>query len=635
MPPPPPPRLLANLANVTVAVGKPPRTLISRLHLTLREGDRLAIIGKNGVGKTTVARLLATSLGREEFESDRLATNISFEAHRRLIRDEAIEYRESRFDVTYRRATVASYLFPELYPENADDPAMRTPGSSPDGPQGYRPASTRVAPLPVPYDAPSDHPLLAELEAATTGGKTGRLLTQFGLREKRHRPIHALSTGEARKLMIVDYLLSRSRLLVLDEAFDGLDEASRAELDRAIRTALSSEERGESAAVLISHLPEELVPTPTHALLLGQGGDGAEYRVGEWEAMTPHLEAFWAAQEALHVWRPPDNAASTQTAPKPRAPAAPEAWASRNPFASATGARSREATASTPLVEFRGVSVTHPPDVHRDHDSLSISATFTHDGGRLFQQVRVFEGLEWRIHPGENWAVLGGNGSGKSTVLELITGENLQGYQQPVYLFGRRKGSGASIWDIRKQLGILSTATHMDYVDYADPAVRGAGMGRRSGISSWEVVCSGLFDSVGLYRSVTVEQDARCREWVCRLGLEDLVTPPPPGRSRAGAKLAVQPSRQNFFHLSHGEQKLVLLARAMVKRPRLLLLDEPTHGLSGSNRSRMLHALGTLVNTDEVALVYVTHRKDEVETLKLEKVLRLGDGCGFTEEAPE
>lgn len=64
--------------------------------------------------------------------------------------------------------------------------------------------------------------------------------------------------------------------------------------------------------------------------------------------------------------------------------------------------------------------------------------------------------------------------TGKSTLIELITGDNLQGYMQDVHLFGRKKGSGESIWEIKAQLGVLSTEFHMQYIDYADPSVRTA-----------------------------------------------------------------------------------------------------------------------------------------------------------------
>ena len=109
----------------------------------------------------------------------------------------------------------------------------------------------------------------------------------------------------------------------------------------------------------------------------------------------------------------------------------------------------------------------------------------------------------------------------------------MQGYQQPLHLSGKRKGSGESVWDTKRKLGLLTTEFHMEYADFADPSARGAGMSTRDGrgVSTWEVVCSGFHDSIGLYRAVAPSQDRVAREWVATchtLGIEDLVTPPPP-----------------------------------------------------------------------------------------------------------
>ena len=247
----------------------------------------------------------------------------------------------------------------------------------------------------------------------------------------------------------------------------------------------------------------------------------------------------------------------------------------------------------------------------------------------------VFDQLSWVVRPGEKWVVLGGNGTGKSTLVELITGDNVLGYQQDVHLFGRKKGSGESVWEIKAQLGLLSTEFHMAYIDYADPSIRSA-FRKPEKVTTWEVVCSGFFDSMGLYNEMSIEQDAFARDWIDRLGLEDLVTPPP--LTPLGIKGATAPSagaaslsergikdgQENFFHLSHGQQKLVLLCRAMVKAPRLLLLDEPTHGLSGVNKERLLHTLSLLSDDPDVGIVYVTHRQEEIDALNFEHVLRLG-----------
>jgi len=180
-------------------------------------------------------------------------------------------------------------------------------------------------------------------------------------------------------------------------------------------------------------------------------------------------------------------------------------------------------------------------------------------------------------------------------------------------------------------------------------------------VSTWEVVCSGFFDSIGLYAEPNAAQVEVAKRWIECFRLTDLVIPPkqqPPVSSRGGAggyAAAAAKAKallaggsggggggggdgsaageaRNFCHLSFGQQKLILLCRAVVKRPRLLLLDEPTHGLSSENRARLLGMLGTLAADPSVAIVLVTHRKDEIEALGFEHFLRL-DGGERTAEA--
>mgnify|MGYP002630937487 CR=1 FL=1 len=611
------------LSRTSVSVGSPSRTLVADLDLSIGEGERWAILGANGCGKSTLAALLGDRLrldeadgaeadGAEAFES------ISFDSHQRLLQAEAKEFQESRFESRHMRATVASYLFPHLYPEDPEANSAVT--------VGYRPARTRLATLPLRYDVPRDSPLLAELEAAVSEGEVAAMLHALGLFDQRHSPMYGLSTGEGRKLMLIKALLRPPRLLVLDEAFDGLEYTpaatpplvcprhsrqraeTRAPLSGSVqsRTMLrdvladvyaSADVRPASALALVAHRRDDLLLPPTHALLLGQGADCTGYLAGAWQEMKPKVDAYFAAHQSAAAAVSP--LAVRRSAPK-RVLRAGEKVRRGAVGDGGVGSAVGSAEGRPPIVELRDVSVRYP-------------------------MKTVFEGLCWEVRQGEKWVVAGGNGSGKSTLLELITGENLQGYQNDVRLFGRQKGDGVSVWEIKEKLGVVSTKFHMSYADYADPTHK------RADLSTWAVVCSGFFDSIGLYKKVSIEQERVARQWVHRFALTDLVTPPALGVRRVDRlsgkvvydRPAVSAPQQSFHQLSFGEQKLVLLCRAMVKQPPLLLLDEPTHGLSGGNRDRLLGMLSCLTDDPEVTVVYISHHQDEIESLDFENVLQL------------
>lgn len=575
------------------------------LSLTIKEGERWAILGPNGCGKTVTAQLVGRLLNElhlppagtaaAEVEGDEAAASfISFETHRQIIRDELRQFNESRFTICHKRATVASYLFPELYPADPEHP---------NGYKGFRPPTTCLSPMPVPHDAGAGHPQLAEMEAASSSGRAGWLLRHLGLYDLRHQPVFGLSTGEGRKLMLCRRLLRPSRLLVLDEAFDGLDAPSRQRLGEALRAVLTAPEWSASASALIAHRREDYEGyAPTHALLLGRGRDGVGHQVGGWDSMLPVVDEYFSEQCDAELL---SSRSQAERGGRNGASAAFGASRPRHALEDCAAAALAPESPGPALVEFRNVSICYPTSV-------------------VFSPP-----LSFTIREGEKWVVSGGNGSGKSTLIEIITGENMLAYQQDVWLFGRKKGSGESIWEIKQQLGLLSTEFHMAYLDYADPSIR-TFADKPATVTTWEVVCSGFFDSVGLYSEVTPGQEAAAREWVDFFGIRDLVSFPArakgaAARSRGRANATAGHSCPGFFDLSFGQQKLVLLCRAMVKRPRLLLLDEPTHGLSGHSRDRLLSALCALGSRPDVAVVYVTHRSDEVDALGFGNVLRLGD----------
>ncbi len=174
----------------------------------------------------------------------------------------------------------------------------------------------------------------------------------------------------------------------------------------------------------------------------------------------------------------------------------------------------------------------------------------------------ILKDLDWTVKNGERWALSGQNGSGKSTLLSLVCADNPQSYACDITLFDRPRGSGESIWDIKKHIGYVSPEMHRSYKRNL-PAIR--------------IVASGLMDSIGLY-------------------------------AVPNAHLADKP----FLQLSSGEQRLVLLARAFVKDPQLLILDEPLHGLDLWNRRLTKDIIETFCQRRGKTLIMVTHYQEEL-----------------------
>ncbi len=196
---------------------------------------------------------------------------------------------------------------------------------------------------------------------------------------------------------------------------------------------------------------------------------------------------------------------------------------------------------------------------------------------RFGDQV-VLDRVSWTMRSGENWALCGDNGAGKSTLLKLITGDQLQAYANQIDIFGQRKGSGESVWSLRQQIGYVGDDLQARYQRKA---------------SGLDVVSSGFFDSVGLYRACSAEQRHTIQYWISTLALDDL-------------------AQKQMARLSFGQQRLLLIARAMVKSPRLLILDEPCNGLDGDHCRRLLSILDTIGRCGATHLLYVSHRPDEM-----------------------
>ena len=190
----------------------------------------------------------------------------------------------------------------------------------------------------------------------------------------------------------------------------------------------------------------------------------------------------------------------------------------------------------------------------------------------------ILDRLNWTVRRGENWAVVGPNGSGKSTLLSLITADHPQAYANEINLFGQRRGSGEDIWEIKKHLGVVSSELQVRY---------------RRDMTSFDVVASGLFDSVGLYRHLQEGQRDAVRHWMDFFSITDM-----------GEKI--------FTRLSYGERRMILLARAMVKAPEMLILDEPCQGLDRKNRRLLLDMVEMIGTHTGTTMIYVTHFAEEM-----------------------
>ncbi|MBW2206991.1 MAG: ATP-binding cassette domain-containing protein [Deltaproteobacteria bacterium] len=356
----------------------------------------------------------------------------------------------------------------------------------------------------------------------------------LGIEYLLERKIIHVSNGEAKKVLIARALMQSPKLLILDDPFCGLDSSSRETMKNAINDLLVA---GNPRVLLVTSRIEEIPPGITHILCV------AENRVVDTVLRNELPEIGFGQLSSV-----------------------PNKSATDMPSALQFPSAHRERIESYPiLVEMKDTSVSY--------------------GG-----VDVLRNINWTMKQGENWAVLGPNGAGKTTLLSLILADNPQAYKNAITLFGRRRGSGESIWDIKRKIGWVSPELQIYY---------------HRNITCHNVVCSGFFDSVGLYRAYSPDQAGTAMHWMKSLGIAELSSRP-------------------LSTVSVGEQRLVLLARALVKNPVLLILDEPCQGLDFSDLRRINVLLDQLCSGTLVNLIYVTHHSDEMpkaitHILKLER----------------
>ena len=341
------------------------------------------------------------------------------------------------------------------------------------------------------------------------------------------KPLIQLSNGENKRLQLTKALLNDPALLILDNPFTGLDAAGRNILHHVIDTITSK-----GIHIIIITQPDELPAGITHVAVLEKGR--LQYS-GKKENYTPSPANSFATGIVL-------DAEKLQRLNLPM----------ENDF--------------TVAVKMEHVSI-------------------------CYGDKKILSDINWEIKKSECWSLSGPNGAGKSTLLSLITADNPQAYANNIILFDKKRGSGESIWDIKKKIGFVSPELHL----YFDQSA-----------SCFEVIASGLFDTIGLFRKLSEEQEAKVLLWMQLLQLDDW-------------------EHKLICQLSTGQQRMVLLARAFIKNPPLLILDEPCQGLDETQTTYFKQLINQICNEFRTTLVYVSHYPKDIPSC-VNLFLRLENG---------
>ncbi|MFV0590315.1 MAG: ABC transporter ATP-binding protein [Draconibacterium sp.] len=207
---------------------------------------------------------------------------------------------------------------------------------------------------------------------------------------------------------------------------------------------------------------------------------------------------------------------------------------------------------------------------------------------------KVLDGIDWEVKTGTRWVLSGHNGAGKTTLLSLITADNPQAYSNDLVLFDRKRGSGETVWEIKEKIGFVSPELHLYFLRHrgiSKPA-SDSELSTNS-LSCIDVVLSSFKNEVGFNTTYSKIQLIKAQKWLEILGMGK--------REKA-----------SFLHASLGEQRTILLARALVKSPDLLILDEPCQGLDAEHTKRFIRLLNHICLHDQTTMIYVTHRKEEI-----------------------
>ena len=470
---------------VNAVTKKPEWAMAEPVNFTLDEGEHIAIVGRNGAGKSMFVDIIT---GRHPAFPDMV--KYAFDEPYNNIKH--ITFRD-----TYGGDNDRTYFLQQRWNQMEIDEDTPTVGSKLE--EAYQLAG-------------EDTPKRREFQK--------HIYELFHLDNLLDKYIILLSSGELRKYKLAASLFSNPRVLIMENPFIGLDAQTRDQLKELL--AMLANEEG-LQIILVLAKTDEIPDFITHIV------EVKEMRV---LPKISRSEECGAWSEKCSV----DNDYAT------------------NSF-----------TADSNL--------TPHSTLHTPQDIINFNKVTIRYGART-----ILKDLNWTVRKGEHWSLSGQNGSGKSTLLSLVCADNPQSYACDISLFGKKRGSGESIWDIKKQIGYVSPEMHRGY---------------KQNIPAIQIVASGLKDTIGLYARPNEAEKEQCRKWLDILGVGHLAERP-------------------FMEMSSGEQRLVLLARAFVKEPSLLILDEPLHGLDDVNRRMVKKLVDKYCQDSERTLIYVTHYQEEL-----------------------
>lgn len=348
-------------------------------------------------------------------------------------------------------------------------------------------------------------------------GRWNELCQKLSISGILDKRVNCLSSGELRKFLIINLFAETPDILIVDNPYIGLDTASRGLLNTLLADIAA---QGTAVVLLVCNTAD--IPPFAHYLL-----------------PMKRMEVL------------------------PMMPATPGNIASLDA-----------------IFETKGDLSLMPDVALREPIDFETAFALRHCDVKYGSTV-ILRDVSWTVRAGERWALLGANGSGKSTLLSLVYADNPQGYRNDITIFDRRRGTGESIWEIKRRIGYISPEMHLYF---------------GGGATALAVVASGLHDNLGCFRRIDEAMRSLTMQWLEALGIAHL----------AGRTMST---------LSSGEQRLALIARTLIKNAPLLILDEPLHGLDERQKSLVAAMIAQILSQQGRTLVYVTHYEHEIPSL--------------------